>query len=151
MSYVPVNLNDSEHKRAHEYFVLAGHPECHLKGEDVDFDIEYREYLVKKFLLDDVVEYANGSMHIVVDDNPMDYKLKLGFFTDEEKNDFAVEVAGKLRYNTSTNTCVFFPNDKTVRKITMSADSHFINIDTETKRSSEEFNETNSTVTVQGS
>lgn len=127
MSYVPVNLKDSEHKSAHEYFVIAGHPECHMKGDDVDFDIEYREYLVKKFLLnyDDVVESANGSTHIVVEDNPMDYKLKLAFFTDEEKNDFGVEVSGKLRFNTDTGKCVFFPDDKTVRKISIDTDVHF--------------------------
>tara|TARA_R110000868_G_scaffold75946_2_gene218764 strand:+ start:1877 stop:2236 length:360 start_codon:yes stop_codon:yes gene_type:complete len=119
MSYITINLNDVAHKRAYDYFFLTGHPEFYFKGQDIDFDIEYREYLVEKLSLDydDVVESSNGSTHTVIDNDPISFKLKLDFFTDYEKNDFAIEVTGELKYNTSNNTCVFFPNNKTVKQI----------------------------------
>lgn len=127
MSYVPIDLSNDDHKRAHEYYRDTGHPECRLKGEDVEIDLEYREYLVKKFKLnfDEVAEGANGSTHIVVDNNPLNYKLKIAFFADNSDHNFGVEVTGKLRFNTDTQHCIFFPEDGSVRKISIDGDKDF--------------------------
>lgn len=127
MSYVAINLADSEHKRAHEYFTIAGHPRCWFKNDDVDIDFEYREYLVKKLNLnfDEVAEGANGSTHIVLNNNPIDFKLKIGFFCDNQDHNFGIEVNGKLRYNTDSNECVFFPDDGTIKKIPINGDVDF--------------------------
>ncbi len=113
MTIIDIDLNNQEHVRAAEYYPVMGHPYALPKGDEEagEIDIYYREYFVNLYNLDyeAVVEQSNGSQHTILNNDPNNFHMQIGFFTDDDSTDFAVNVKGRLRYCTETRNAVFVP------------------------------------------
>lgn len=121
VEYIPIDSKNREHIRATTNFLLSNNVHILMDGKDLDVDRDYRKFLAKKLGLNlsSVIEESNGSLHSLLEreNGYEDSLLLFEFYAGDFKNDFAVEVLGRMRYNPSSKRVVFIPNNETIKRV----------------------------------